>query len=303
MEPAPFSFPAMNTKVRIWFEPAQELSPTEFAGFQTDMQLLFQQIEDTCSRFKPDSELSRINADGADGKPLPISPLLYDLLQEAKRAYQDTNGLFHPGLLRPLQAAGYNASFENLQPQTDAEQELPLPTPELPFHLDSWNRTVTLRPDVQLDLGGIAKGWTVDRAVSYLERHGRGYVNAGGDLRVFGQVEEPWRIGVEDPFDPKQDLAILTLHHGALATSSTVKRRWQQNSTWMHHLIDPQTGRPSTSSIASATVTAPTAVQADVWAKTVLLLGPERGAEFLQQKKQQGVVLEHSRRLHVIQTP
>ncbi|MBL0385994.1 FAD:protein FMN transferase [Tumebacillus sp. ITR2] len=299
-----FSFRAMNTNVEICFLPANSMEDSEFTALMTDVQFLFEQVEDTCSRFRPDSELSRLNEMAAQTNRaenwFPVSTLLCDLLIAAEEAYHDTDGIFNPGLLRHLQTAGYDLSFEKLQPQPMKKSEALLTAPGLPFHLNAKHKTISLQPHAQLDLGGIAKGWTVDRAVAHLRRFGAGFVNAGGDLRVFGQTKEPWNIGVEDPFAPDRDVASLQMSSGALATSSTVKRRWQQGSIWQHHLLDSTTGRPSTSAIATATVTAPTAVQADVWAKTVLFLGPERGADFLRRRNQQGVVVHHTRNVQFV---
>ncbi|KEO84630.1 FAD:protein FMN transferase [Tumebacillus flagellatus] len=330
------NFRAMNTNIEVCFQPAQPMEAADMQTLMTDVQLLFEQVEEIASRFRPDSELSKLNAAvaersggprsrlesvsgprfrlesataelGGDGEDtltwMPISSMLCEMLKAAEDAFYETEGIFNPGLLRHLQTAGYDDSFEKLPAKRDsrgeADAELPLPT-VLPFQLDLRQKAIRVQPGTQLDLGGIAKGWTVDRAARHLRQFGCGFVNAGGDLRAFGQPQEPWNIGVADPFDPERNVAELQLSTGAVATSSTVKRRWQQGSAWQHHLLDARTGRPSNTTIASATVTAPTAVQADVWAKTALLLGPKRGAEFLQRRKQKGVFVEHSRHVQVV---
>jgi thiamine biosynthesis lipoprotein len=121
-----------------------------------------------------------------------------------------------------------------------------------------------------------------------------GFVNAGGDLRVFGQREEGWKIAIGDPFEKEKQLGTIQIKDGAVATSSTMKRRWKRGAQWMNHLLDPRTGQPTQSVIVSATVTAPTAKQADVWAKTVLLLGEERGAKFILDQQAQAVLVDHN---------
>lgn len=151
-----------------------------------------------------------------------------------------------------------------------------------------------------IDLGGIAKGWCADRGAELLASSGCGYVNAGGDLRLFGQKKAAWKIGIEDPFSPERNKAILHLTKGAAATSSTWKRRWLAGKSKQHHLIDPRTGQPSKSDIISATVMAPTAVQADIWAKTLLILGEAEGSDWIRARGLQAIVIlanQESRRI------
>lgn len=135
-----------------------------------------------------------------------------------------------------------------------------------------------------IDLGGIAKGWVIDRAAQLLEKYGFGFINVGGDLRVFGELPRSLNIGIENPFDPANILTSLQLAGGAVCTSTSAKRKWFVNGEERHHLIDPRTGTSSNSTIVSATITAPTAIVADVWAKTILVLGEKRGQEWVNKK-------------------
>lgn len=107
-------------------------------------------------------------------------------------------------------------------------------------------------------------------------------VNAGGDLRLVNPSEgKPWSIKVENPLEKGKNLLSLRLNHGAVATSNVLKRRWKYQGQWQHHLIDPRTGYPSQSTAVAATVVAETAVEAEVWAKTLCILGMEKGFELL----------------------
>ncbi|TCP52184.1 thiamine biosynthesis lipoprotein [Tumebacillus sp. BK434] len=285
------SFRAMNTGVELKLVPQQPLSAHELQEILTDVELLFQHVEGVGSRFRPDSELSQLNA--AEGREVGVSPLLFDLLTAALAAYEETQGLFHPGLLTQLTEAGYDKSLELLEPSAEeAHFTCDAPSAMAPFTLDAARKTVQAAPGVQLDLGGIAKGWTVDLAAGYLRQLGHGFVNAGGDLHVFGRRANPWKIGVMNPFAAEEQVGVLNLRHGAVATSSTYKRRWQKGARWLHHLLDPRTGRPTDSEIVSATVVAPSAVQADVWAKTVLLLGADAGTDFIRQRGARAVLID-----------
>ena len=285
----------MNTTVELLLR-TEEDEQAEQA--MLDVQELFFQTERICSRFRPDSELSQLNR--SPGQPFNVSALLDTALLAAYSAYQHTAGLFNPGILPNLEQAGYDKTLEQVLARTNAARSLPaLPVdPAFPVEwLDRTKRQVRLLEGRQVDLGGIVKGWTVDRAAAHLARFGAGFANAGGDLRVFGKNDEPWEIGIADPFEPDQDIAYIPLSSGALATSSSQKRRWQQGDAWNHHLIDPATGLPSSSRIVSATVTAPTCKQADVWAKTVLLLGPEQGLEWIAKRGAHALLVDAERKI------
>jgi thiamine biosynthesis lipoprotein len=126
---------------------------------------------------------------------------------------------------------------------------------------------------VVLDLGGIAKGWTVDLAAEAAIAAGLPWaiVNAGGDLRLAGAPpEEGVEVGVEDPEEVTAELLRLRLRSGALATSSVTRRAWGPG---LHHLVDPSTGSPSSGPVLQATAWAPTCAEAEVAAKDVLLSG------------------------------
>lgn len=299
-----FTFRAMNTNVMIWLEANKGVTSKEIVEVFEDARLLFEQVEQTCSRFLPDSELVKVNK--TPTREIAVSPLLYDLLHAALEAFDETHGLYHPGLLVPLEHAGYDRSMELLRETGATVRNVDLKpwmrSEEAPYELDRQRKSVYLYDNRKIDLGGIAKGWTVDRAAKHLGQWGCGFVNAGGDMRVFGGEEKKWNIGVEDPFSAKYDVAVLTVNKGAIATSSTLKRRWKQGSEWKNHLIDPRTGQPTKSEIFSATVTAPTAVQADVWAKVVLLLGMERGMKWIREREERAVLVDQFRQVRSVES-
>lgn len=302
-------FQAMNTEIEAVIETKDDPDcDRDAADALNNVQLLFHQVEQTASRFPPDSELSEINQSSGD---LFVSPLLFDLLETALAFYRETGGIFQPAILQNLEAAGYQKSMnhwavgdigdvEERERAADVTVLQPLKE-RVPFEVVDRARRIIRKEDcVRLDLGGVAKGWTVDRAVELIGSLGSGYVNAGGDLRVFGERELPWNIGVEDPHAPERDLALIGIKRGAVATSSTWKRRWMRGGKWMHHLMDPATGRPSDTPLVSSTVTAPTAVQADVWAKTVLLLEPEKAEQWIRDRKEHAILVDIHKRIRRI---
>lgn len=245
-----------------------------------------------CTRFDPDSELSRLNA--AAGHRHEVGALLFEVIAAARRAAEATDGLFDPTLLGTLEAIGYDRDFAGLTgvggapahrsrsaltPSTGGWRELEL-DPE-------WH-TVRLPEGTGLDLGGLAKGMAVDAAIALLADRGvaTAAVDAGGDLAVRGLPAgaSSWPIAVDAPNASHR----LSLVRGALATSSVARRRWRQGPLERHHLIDPRTGSPSATPLWSVSVAAPTCAQAEVAAKVAFLLGPSDGGRFLAERDLSG---------------
>jgi thiamine biosynthesis lipoprotein len=278
-----YTFEAMSTIVEIG------TNSHLHADTQAEVRERIHLLEATCSRFQADSELSRLNQQL--GKEIKVSALLFDILQSAQEFYDETNGLFNPGILSSLEYAGYSKSIERIQGQ-EMEATLtppPYPVQMFPYTLHKKTQTVTLY--TKIDLGGIAKGWILDDIAKFLETYADGFLNIGGDIRIFGSLPHALHIGIEHPYLSNIMIESLTISSGAIATSTSMKRRWIVNGKWKHHLINPVTGQPSDSTLVSSTVVAPTAIQADIWAKTALLLGEEQGRKWIQEKKAGAVLM------------
>jgi thiamine biosynthesis lipoprotein len=265
------------------------ISQEMFANDLMPVYKLFAAVEDTCSRFKEESELSRLNRQV--GKEVEVSDDLFNILKEALRFYEETNGVFNPGILSAIEESGYTKSIEYIKGLElgVSSQSAPTFNKIQPYQLNEDKQTVVLQ--TRIDLGGIAKGWVIDRAADLLLKQGYGFINVGGDIRIFGTLPRPLNIGIEDPFDPSNMLSSIQVSEGAVATSTSMKRRWKMNGKNKHHLIDTTTGEPSASKILSSTVTAPTAVEADVLAKVTLLLGEADGKSWLTSKKIKAVII------------
>jgi thiamine biosynthesis lipoprotein len=279
-------FRAMGTTISV-------LLPTEHAGAASATQALFATWEGTLSRFRPESELSRLNARA--GAPVAVGPLLFSALETALEAARATDGLFDPTMLRQLAILGYDRSFETLpscQPRA-----LAVAGPGGGWRaitLDRARHEVTLPRGCGLDLGGIAKGLAVDAAIVQLRELGveRALVNAGGDLTVLGLPPDAiaWPVTVPT----RRGAQVVALEHGALATSSRSRRHWRQGHEERHHVLDPRTGTPAEEGLWSVSVGAATCAQADVAAKVALLLGPVAGTAFLERQGLSGLLVEES---------
>jgi thiamine biosynthesis lipoprotein len=231
----------------------------------------FEREESRFSRFRADSELASVN--GRAGSPTRVSTAFASVVGLALAAARATDGRFDPTVHDALVAAGYDRDFDDLL--AGARGALHPTTPCGRWaEVEVDDRTLTLPAGIHLDLGGIAKGWTADRAAEDALAAGVAWVvvNAGGDLRVAG-TSPMLEIAVEDPADPSHEVARVRLATGALATSSIAKRTWAPG---LHHVIDPRTGRPAATALTQATVWAEDAAAAEVGATDALLLG--RGA-------------------------
>lgn len=259
----------------------------------------FAEVDLRLSRFRPESELSRMNA--VAGEWFAASEMLYECVALAVASAEASNGLFDPTMLRPLSDLGYDRDFAAIAHREVGDRVSATPTRQTPSARAAWRdialdprrRRVRLPADAQLDLGGIAKGWSADVALArYCGSFPGALINVGGDLRAQGgpQPGELWSVGIRDPRlelsgldNPATHLATVALSRGALATSGAVRRWWLRDGQRQHHLLDPRTGQPASiwidSSdepgplIATATAFAPTAAQAEVTAKAALLRG------------------------------
>ncbi len=158
-------------------------------------------------------------------------------------------------------------------------------------HLDD-HRQIILPDGVGLDLGGIAKGWTIQQAAYRLSVWGPCLVDAGGDIACMGEPPTgPWMVGVADPLAPDLDIAFLTVTNQAVATSSRAYRRWDNQGKAAHHLIDPRIGAPADTNILSATVVGRRLPDVEIYAKTALILGESEGLAYLNRLSDVSAIL------------
>ena len=237
------------------------------------------------SRFRTDSELSRLAL--ADGQAVRVSPTLAAVLSVALESAELSGGLVTPTLLTALEKAGYDRSFSDLAPEQPARPILPPTSVDWrQIHLDRSRRQVTLPRGLRLDLGGTAKGWAANEAMRRLSRVGPVLIDAGGDIAISGAMADggPWTITIASPFSETEQLGMLQLASGAVATSGRDYRRWRQGGRMQHHLIDPRTGRPAETDLLTVTVVAATCSLAETAAKVALILGSREGLAWIEAR-------------------
>jgi thiamine biosynthesis lipoprotein len=237
-----------------------------------------EQLEARWSRFRPDSELCRLNTAG--GRPVVVTRITFELLRHAVTSWALTAGACDPTIAAALVAAGYDRDFPSVAPDGPrVEPSESGPSPGCAgIVLDPIVGSVTLPPHVALDLGGVAKGFAADVVADELTAAGAigVCVNLGGDLRVIGTPprDEAWIVEVEEADDRPR----LALAEGGVATTSRRRRTWRRAGTEYHHIIDPRTGAPARVPWLAATVIAGRARDAEVLAKAAFLAPDVAGA-------------------------
>jgi thiamine biosynthesis lipoprotein len=282
-------FPTMGTVARV----------VRDADGGLDVPALFAEIEHRLSRFDPDSDLSRLNADPR--ACAPAGPLLRAAVAGALRAAWLTGGLVDPTLLGALRRAGYGESRAHVDAPSLA-RGLACAPPRRPARPDpaaAWRAVevddaagaIRRPPGLELDLAGSVKGWAADVVATRLARHGRCAVDCGGDMHVNAGSGAPWEVRVRHPLTGAI-AHTLRVRAGGVATSGIDARLWERpEGDFAHHLIDPATGSPAWTGLAAATALAPTALEAEALAKAALLSGPSAGRRLLRGRH--GGVLVH----------
>jgi thiamine biosynthesis lipoprotein len=253
-------FRAMGTEIELLVEADEATSALGAAEEE------FHRLEALLSRFRDNSELSRLNAEGS----LAAGPDLLRVVELAIAANERTGGRFDITIYDALVAAGYDRSFE-LLPADAAEAGAA--SAGRPTGVRMEDGVIQLDAGVRLDLGGIGKGYTCDRAAEVLATAGPCLVNAGGDIATRAGT---WTVGVETATG---SLTLELSGGSALATSGRDLRRWRRAGRELHHLIDPATGEPSESDLLRVTAIAYDAVDAEVTAKALFLAGAEAAVE------------------------
>ncbi|HTG48615.1 MAG TPA: FAD:protein FMN transferase [Actinomycetota bacterium] len=259
------AFRAMGTEIALLADDEQD--GRVFASAVAEVAAIFEREEQRFSRFRDDSELASVNRAG--GGWIDVSQPFAEVVALALDGAAATAGLFDPTVLHALEAAGYDRTFAEVR--SGARGSLRAVPCGRWREIEVRRGRIRLPEGVGLDLGGIAKGWTADRAAEAAAGAGLTWaiVNAGGDLRVAGDAPA-LEVGVEDPDDRAQHLCTVRIDGGALATSSVTLRRWGPER---HHVIDPRIGLPARSPVVQATVWAPTCAAAEVAGTRALLEG------------------------------
>jgi thiamine biosynthesis lipoprotein len=258
---------ALGTQVRL------VVTGTELDEARRILAADLAEVDVTCSRFRPDSEIRTLA-----GPRTQVSSLLAEAIAVALRAAWLTDGDVDPTVGGAMRAIGYDRDFAEIQGSDDKVTKRSVP---------GWRnvgldgRILTLPPGTELDLGATAKAWAADRSAQRIANHlGCGVlVGLGGDIAVAGPApENGWPIRVQDvtglPDDePEGPYAHITIASGGLATSSTKARRWRRGGDVLHHILDPRTGLPAAPVWRTVSVTAQTCADANAASTAAVIRG------------------------------
>lgn len=237
-------------------------------------------VDELMSTYKPTSQVSRVNAEAAT-RPVPVEQDLFDLLQTALAYSEITRGAFDI----TYASVGYLYDYRNHVKPTEDQIRAALPAVSYRHVLlDPKTRSVRFsRPGVRIDLGGIAKGWAVDRGIDLLQKAGirHAMVTAGGDSRIIGdRFGNPWVVGIRDPREKGKIAIRMPLVDSALSTSGDYERYFETDGKRYHHILSPSTGH-SASAVRSVSIIGPTATRTDGLSKTIFVLGIEEGMRII----------------------
>lgn len=264
-----------RTAVEVW-APDRMVGEVAIKAVFDDMK----RIDRLMSTYKDTSEISKVNREAAR-HPVRISAELFSLLETAQQYSELSNGAFDI----TYASVGYLFDYRNhKRPGREAIDEALPAVDYRQMKLDPEKRTVSfLKPGMRIDLGGIAKGYAVDRGIEILRRRGyqHAMVNAGGDTRVLGDRRgKPWMVGIRHPDRENEVVLRIPLEDAAFSTSGDYERSFEEGGVRYHHIINPKTG-DSPHEVRSVTLISSTATRTDGLTKTVFILGPEEGMAFV----------------------
>ena len=264
----------------------------------------FEHLDQTFSHYLPNSEVSGINQN-AGRNPSLVSDDVFAVLQRSIHFSKISKGTFDVTVGAISQLWDFTGEEPKIPDRDTIEENLEHVGYEK-IRIDDEQHVVLSDSGMAIDFGGIAKGYAVDRAIHILKERGvtSSLVDAGGDIGLLGSKPngEPWRIGIQHPRDMRKMIAVLEIDSGNVATSGDYERFFHQDGRRYHHILDPKTGWPAQGCM-SATVLTNTAMDADMLATSIFVLGPDEGLAFIDSLPEvEGIILfeEDGRIEHVI---
>lgn len=255
---------------------------------------IMQRLEKDLSRHLDDSPVSKINQQAGIAK-VEVPENVFELIKLGKKMGTETGGSFDITVTPLLDLWGFGTVTPRVPTEKELEEVLNLVDYRQIQLAEEENSVFLSKKGMALDLGGIAKGYIVDRGIGELVSFGiqSAFLDVGGDIRVVGTKPDgsPWRIGIRHPRNRNEIIAVLSLADRAVVTSGDYERFFKMNGTKYHHLLDPATGRPASKGLISVTVIAPNAVMADIFSTAFFIMGKEESLKIAASRPEIDVVL------------
>jgi FAD:protein FMN transferase len=257
-----------------------------------------QRIDDLMSTYKPESELSFINANAAEG-PVTVSTELLSLITRALEYSVITTGAFD------ITYASAGQYYDYRTGKKPSEQQLEQALPAINYRhvkIDPQASTIEfLRQGVRIDLGGIAKGYAVDRCMEILRNAGveNAIISAGGDSRVIGKRwDRPWNVGIRNPRDKNSIVSMIPLENSAISTSGDYERYFEEDGVRYHHILNPGTGT-SPHEVYSSSIIGTMATDTDALSTSVFVLGVKQGLQLINSLPDtEAVIIDNHGHMH-----
>ena len=266
-----------------WMVKALSFKPVDEDKLRDEIATKIEESERILSHWRPDSKLYQVNAT-LSTEPIPVPPLLHELLVHAKWTYEQTDGGFDPTIAPLVNLWGFGPVSEN-RTRIPSEEEIDNAVRQVGMNqleILPDDRVRKKLPSLQIDLSGSAKGEIIDGVCALLDQRGIGnyLVEIGGEIRTrgSGKDERGWTVGLEDG-SQRSERSTLSLRDYSVATSGTYRQSKPNpdSAKPASHLIDPRTGRPVEHDLVAVNVLAPTARDADALATALMILGPDKG--------------------------
>lgn len=305
---------ALNTYVTVTTYGADR-APAE-AGIQT-----IRQIEEQLSAYIGTSEVAYVNSVGRANVPIPVSDALFHILETALSYSELTGGRFDITIKPVTDLWDFSGS-----PRVPTEAELSEALSRVGYQnvvLDRENKTITfLKDGMQLDLGGIAKGYAADETAKTLAQHGCGKAlsDLGGNIVLLGAnnspldelqnnwfhrgINKPWRVGIQTPFAATGSyLAVVSLQNApgeatSVVTSGAYERSFTQDGVLYHHILDPATGYPYNGAAESVTIIGPSSMEADALSTSLYMMDIDEGLALAQERGYDALIVDKNKKIH-----
>ncbi len=275
---------------------------TSKEAIRKEIEVTLERIESLASHWRTDTPVSRFNRT-LDTKPFPVPPELFEILQASERIHQATKGAFDVTVAPLVNLWGFGP-IEETRGKIPGDEEIENAVASMgqdKLELLPTKAIRKTRPDLQLDLSALAKGYAIDQVAQRLGELGAKHylIELGGELRAKGNGSkgDGWQVGLEYPemdANTTEIHRVITLENAAVATSGNYRLAFTDPDTGQaySHLIDPRSGHPVDHDLLAVSVIAPTAMEADAWATALLVLGPEKGMQLADKENLAALFVE-----------
>lgn len=276
------------------------ISNQPIEGIQKQVDSIFEQIDASMSTYKENSLISKIN----QGQNVPVDFHFKNVLLMSQKIYAQSQGYFDPTIGTLIDAWGFGKNEHHQKPSPTKVDSLLLQVGMDKIFLSEDDFIQKKSKNIQLNFNAIAQGYTCDVIADFFKTKDIHHfiVEVGGEMVISGKnitQQKPWKIGIDNPLQqpdtPREIIETIEVENVGIATSGNYRKVWQdaQGNKFVH-TINPQTGYPEATDILSATVLAPTAMQADAYATTIMAMGKQKAEIFLQQYPELKVLLLYS---------